>query len=228
MDSQTALKQLNDYRATAKSGEDIYKQTSQELGVGASQQRAQELRNLISGTEQALRGVESSVTGRTQGSLVTEAQRARLANIERAPIADQFNTQQGALSNEQNVYQNLLTEAGTRAGLTYGSQQDKLRSLESGYQLSLEEEFKRRQAEEQKRQFDAQLAQERSKAQKNTYDIQDLIARIMGTGKYANNQPNNTNTSGIPKLSIDYSRGLDLSKALTSGAFSGALGGLRF
>lgn len=187
MDSQSALNQLNDYRATTQGAGDIYKQQSQELGVGTSQQRAQELRNLVSGTEQALRGVESSVTGRTQGSLVTEAQRSRLANIERAPLADQFNTQQGALSNEQQTYQDLLSQAGQRTGLIYGSQQDRLKSLESGYNTSLEQEAQRRQEvlqreqmAQQQRQFEAELSQSKQSAAKNTYDIQSVIDQILG------------------------------------------------
>lgn len=207
MDSQSALKQLNDYRATTQGAGDIYKQQSDQLGVGASQQRAQELRNLVSGTEQALRGVESSVTGRTQGSLVTEAQRSRLANIERAPIADQFNTQQGALSNEQQTYQNLLGEAGNRAGLVYGSQQDRLKGLESGYQTALDTEYKQRQEAlqreqmaQQQRQFEEQLAVTKAGAQKNTYDVQALINQILGK--------TTSNTAARPPLSSILGTGL--------------------
>lgn len=228
MDSQTAYRELEQARKTATPASTFYKQSQEELGVNASRQRSQDLRSVIRNTEQALRGVEASVSGRTQGSLVTEAQRSRLANLERAPIAQQFTEQQGALSDEQATYRDLLSEAGTRAGLEYTTQADRLKGLESNYSLAVAQE----QAAEQRRQFEAQLALERDKARKqsgNTYDIQSVIDALMGRNQPV---PQQVPTGGvgtiIPKITIDKSRGLNLTKAMQSGAFSGSLGGLRF
>jgi hypothetical protein len=190
MDSRQALQQLQQFQSSRQPAQNYYQQAQQELGVGASQQRAQELRGLIRGTEQALRGVESSVSGRTQGSLVTEAQRGRLANLERQPIAEQFREQQGALSEEETIRQQLLGEAGQRAGFAYQSDADRMAALQQQYQNVLGQETaaeERRRFEEQMRfsreqeqRLAAEAAATRAAAQRSSIDIQSIIDSIRG------------------------------------------------
>lgn len=162
--------ELGSARGSARSAGSFYEESGQKLGLPAAQERQQRLRSVLRGTEQALRGVENSVTGRTQGSLVTEAQRARLANIERQPLSEQFREQQGALGEEQSLFQQLLSEAGQRAGLEYQSQQDRLGALERALGLASEEEQSglslfqaAQQAAEERRRFDEQTRLEREK-----------------------------------------------------------------
>lgn len=195
MNSEQALKQLQQAQGTQRSATDLYGQQSKQLGLPAAQQRQQELRQTIRGTEQALRGVESSVSGRTQGSLVTEAQRGRLAALERAPIAEQFGEQQRALTDEDALYRDLLAQAGQQSGLAYQSQQDKLSQLERQYGFATEREAeaeRRRQAEVAQQQWERQFAEDmrqfnaqQSAARAQTSDISKYLQGL--------NQPQATN-----------------------------------
>jgi hypothetical protein len=165
VDSQSALKELQTFQSGRKSAGDYYTAAQQELGVGSAQQRASDMRNLIRNTEGALKGVDASVSGRTQGSLVTEAQRSRLANLERQPLSEELGTLQGGYSDEMANYRDLVGQASTKAGLGYQSDQDRLASLEGNYnrlfgQEQAAEERRRYEADlvEKKRQFDTQQA----------------------------------------------------------------------
>lgn len=165
MDSNTALKQLQDFQSTRKGAGDYYNQAQQELGVGAAQQHANDLRGLIRNTETSLKAIPSSVAGRTSGSLVTDAQRNRLSALESQPIAQQLSEQQGSYSDEMQNYRDLLGQAGTRAGMSYQTDTDKANSLQQQYQnlfgaeqtRAAQEAAARQAAEEAKRwqqQFD--------------------------------------------------------------------------
>lgn len=168
MDSQTALKELQNYQSTSKNAGDYYNQAQQELGVGSAQQRANDMRTLIRNTETTLKGVDASVSGRTQGSLVTEAQRQRLANLERQPIAEELGALQGGYSDEMANYRDLLAQAGTKAGLGYQSQQDRLAALEGNYNRL----FGQEQAGEERRRYEADLAE-----RKRQFDEQQRASR---------------------------------------------------
>lgn len=175
MDSQTAYKELKTAQGQQRSAQDIYKTQATQLGVPAAQQRQQELREVLRGTETALKGVESSVTGRTQGGLVTEAQRSRLASLERAPLSEAFGEQQRALTDEQQIYRDLLGEAGQQSGLAYQSQQDRLAQLQQGYQAATERE----QAAEEKRRWEVQqaLARQQWEAQQQQWEKEFAASR---------------------------------------------------
>lgn len=221
MDSRQALQELQQFRSTRRPAQDYYSQAQQEVGTGAAQQRAQELRGLIRGTEQALRGVESSVSGRTQGSLVTEAQRSALANLERRPLGEQFREQQGALSEQDALYQNLLGEAGRRAGFAYQSDADRQSALQEQYNTLFAREEADRQAAEQRRQFEEQLrfsreqearlsreaAATRAAAQGGQYDISKILESLRsGQG-----------SSGAAMPDVRSATPVDVNRAFSSG-----------
>lgn len=92
--------QLSALDANKQSSADILNGAMAKYGVGDIQNRVSGLRTTLSNTETALNNVDPSVTGRTSNSLVTEAQRQRMVNQERAPIAAQYGDQTRALSNE--------------------------------------------------------------------------------------------------------------------------------
>lgn len=135
-----------------------YGEASKALGVDASQQRSQQLRSVLRGTEQALRGVESSVAGRTQGSLMSNAQRARMVALERQPIAEQFREQQGALSDEDAMLQSLLQQAAQRAGLGFEADRTRLGSFQGQFDTTVGSETEAARRALQRWMTDQQLA----------------------------------------------------------------------
>lgn len=157
MDSASALAELKQFQSGRKSAGDLYNQTQSELGVGDVKTRADDMRGLIRNTETALKGVGQAVAGRTRGQLVTEAQRARLANIERDPLAGQLSEQQSNYGEEMQNYRDLMGQAQTKAQLAYQSDADRLSALEGNYNKL----FSTEQANEAKRQWEAQQAEAR-------------------------------------------------------------------
>lgn len=188
MDSQTALKELQTFQGNRKSAGDYYTAAQQELGAGSAQQRANEMRGLIRNTETALKGVDASVSGRTQGSLVTEAQRARLANLERQPLAEQLGGLQSGYSDEMANYRDLVSQAGTKAGLQYQSDQDRLAALEGNYQRL----FGQEQAAEERRRYEADLAERKRQA-----DLSAKAARDAAFQASVNTQQDQVNWEKI-------------------------------
>ena len=108
---------------------DLYNQQTTNLGVGDVRGRVNSLNTTLLNTENALNQVDPSVTGRTQGSLVTEAQRNRLVNLERQPIAAQYGQQSNQLNTQQANLRDLLGQASNMSNLEMQGQQNKLQAL---------------------------------------------------------------------------------------------------
>lgn len=178
MDSNGALKQLQDFNATRKSAGDYYTDASNQLGVGAAQQQANDLRGTIRNTEAALKAVPASVSGRTQGSLVTEAQRARLQNIESDPIAQRLGEQNTQYGDQMTQYRDLLGQAQTRSGLAYQGDTDKARSLQDYYQNVLGQESATEEKRRWEEQFNYQRQQDAAKAAQMAAQTASLNSRI--------------------------------------------------
>jgi len=165
MDSQTALSELKNFQGTRKSSQDLFSQAQGELGVNDARTQQSNLQDIIRNTEKQLAGVGESVAGRTRGNLVTEAQRARLQNLEEIPISQNLGTQQGAYSDAAQNYRDLLSQATTQAGMMYQSDADRQAALEGNYnrlfgQETAAQEQSRWEAQqaENTRQFNEQLA----------------------------------------------------------------------
>lgn len=170
MNSQQALQELQNFQSTRRGAGDYYTQSQNELGVGAAQQQANDLRGLIRNTETSLKAVPDSVAGRTQGSLVTSAQRQRLQNLESAPIADQLSGYNRDYGERMADYRDLLGQAGTRAGLAYQTDTDKANALQKVYenifgreQYEAQQAAERARLAEQVRQFNEQMRREDAK-----------------------------------------------------------------
>lgn len=145
--SADIYKQLTDYDANRKSSVDVLNEAMSKYGVPEIRSRVSGLRTTLSNTESALNAVDPSVTGRTQGSLVTEAQRSKQVANERAPITEQYGQQSRALGNESANLSDQLQAAQLLAQNNI-SDYDKGRSALAdryGYALGAESEQRRRE-----------------------------------------------------------------------------------
>lgn len=158
--SQDALNQIVAYRNTIKDPSTILAEARNRYGIDSVNGRIQNLRGSITNTENLLNGVDASVTGRTSGTLTTEAQRQRIVANERQPISETLATQQSGLSNEQQNLTDLQGQAATDAQLTYGGQQDQLSYLKSIYDAL----FAKEQQDEAIRQFNENLKAQKAAA----------------------------------------------------------------
>lgn len=159
MDSATLTQQLKEAQDSAQNPLDIYEKSINDLGVGDVRQRVNSIRGTLLNTENLLNGVDSSVTGRTSGSLVTEAQRQRLVNLERQPLAQQYNSQQGALGNETANLSDLLGQASNRSNLISSGQQQKIGNLKDLLSVATQKEAQQRAQAEADRQYQLAMQQ---------------------------------------------------------------------
>jgi len=88
--SGQALQDLTNFQTSQKSPVDAYNEAVTQLGIPDVRTNVTGLRKQIADTTALLNALPDSVTGRTSGSLVTDAQRGRILGMERAPL-DQAN-----------------------------------------------------------------------------------------------------------------------------------------
>jgi acetyl/propionyl-CoA carboxylase alpha subunit len=159
MDSGSLLRQIQDYDSRRKNSVDVLNEAMGKYGVPEIRKRVSGLRTTLSNTESALNAVDPSVTGRTQGSLVTEAQRQRQVANERAPIAEQYGQQARALSDESaNLGEQL--QAAQLLAQNQVSDYDRGRSaLQAQYETQLAREAEERRRFEADRAFQLQQQQ---------------------------------------------------------------------
>jgi len=122
--------------------------------------RLSNYRRLVNNLSRSVEAVDPSVTGRTSGSFVTEAQRAALVNKERRPLLEDLSKQQQALGETQGEYS---LASGLASNLVSALQSED----ESRYQKVLDRYNAARAAEqaaEDKRQFEENLRLEQYKA----------------------------------------------------------------
>lgn len=149
--SAEALADIQSFNSSAQNPNDVLSAAESKYGVGQSRQRLVGLRSAIMGTEGALNAVDPSVTGRTSNSLVTEAQRSRMVANERAPIAEQYGQQQGALTNENASLADLQNQSAKEASMTLAGQDTKRSALQSLYDTLYKREQDAAAAEEARR-----------------------------------------------------------------------------
>ena len=157
--SAQALADIQSFDASRSNPSDVLAQAQNKYGTEQSRQRLVGLRSAIMGTEGMLNAVDPSVTGRTSGSLVTEAQRSRMVANERAPIAEQYSQQQGALTNENANLSDASSKAAQEAQLTLTGQDTKRNALQSLYDNLYKREQDAAAAQEAARQRAASEAQ---------------------------------------------------------------------
>jgi hypothetical protein len=182
---------------------DVYNKAMESLGLADARTRVVGLREQLMNTENLLRNVDASVSGRTMDSTVTESQRQRLVAGEQQPLASQVDIFGRALEGALGDYGMIQQEGKTQAELTFQGEQAKRDALKDRLEIAISRsnnaEDKRRwgvelerlkaQDAEAKRQFDLELAQRQSEFNANlTLENQKLAdartsaARSGGTG----------------------------------------------
>lgn len=165
MDSGTIAKQLQEYDAKRVTSADAINEALKQFGVPEIRNTVSGLRTTVANTTNALKNVDPSVTGRTSGSLVTEAQRQRQVVNERTPIAEQLGQQTGALGTQEQTLRDSLDQANTLASGRVRDWETGRTALQSRYDTAYKREqdaaeAARQQAalQEQIRQFNEQQA----------------------------------------------------------------------
>lgn len=170
--SATAYQSLQDFSKNMIDPTTALNQGQSQYGVQGLGGQVSALRTLTGNLQNSITNVDPSVTGRTQGGLVTEAQRQAIVNKERSPLVDQFNTTSGNLNNLNDQYSTAQNLASQYANALITGQTNKLSALDAQYKDALASEA----AIEQKRQFDVQAAAAAKAASANSgLDLRALL-----------------------------------------------------
>jgi len=141
MQPSTAIAQkLATYDANPVTSTDALNSALSQFGVPEIRNTVSGLRTAVTNTSNALNAVDPSVTGRTQGSLVTEAQREKQVANERAPIAGQLSDQTHALDQGQQDLTTALGQATTSATNKVNDYNAGRSNLESEYGMAYKTE----------------------------------------------------------------------------------------
>lgn len=187
--SQAALSQLQQIQQTSQNPNDILANQRQQLGYQGAQDTVTGLRGAINNTTKLLKQVAPSVMGRTGSSLVTNAQATKQISNEQAPISQTLTEQGTQLSDADRTATDINQKAQEAASGIYTGQQDKLSYAQNLYNTLYQREQAAQAAkqaeadrQEQIRQFNESLAQERaaSAAANKQFDY--------GVGQDANTQ----------------------------------------
>lgn len=131
--SSEALNELRAYQGSRRKSSDILQEQQTQLGLPSATQRQAGLRAAISNTENLIKAVDPSVTGRTSGSLVSEAQRTRLVGMERAPLDQAFQSQNQAYQGESDNVNELKRQALQGTQLSIADQDKQEQNMQGLY-----------------------------------------------------------------------------------------------
>lgn len=157
--SAAAYQSLQSFDQSRPSPQAVQDQAQQKYGVSGLGSQLDALRSMTGNLQTSIKNVDPSVTGRTQGSLVTEAARNAIVNNERAPLMDQLGTTNQNLSATQGDYDRATGLASNYANSILQNDQDTYGKLFGQYQTSLQAEQQAAADAEKKREFDASLAE---------------------------------------------------------------------
>lgn len=198
--SQAALANLQSYQAGSKTPDQLTQDANKQYGVDAAGQQVSGLRQAISKTTGLLKQVAPSVYGRTQNSLVTNAQATRQIGNETAPIQQDLQNLGTQYSDASSDYDKATSQASQQAQLGYQGQQGQLSYLQQIYQnLAAGEQSQRDEAFRQQQAVDSRSAASSGGASPSF----GALSSILGE-----------NTSG--QSSVQDHFGADLSKLLPS------------
>jgi hypothetical protein len=162
MDSAAALAQLQGFQGQAQNPNQYLANQRQQLGVNAAQDTVKGLRGAINNTTKLLQQVAPSVMGRTASSLVTSAQANKQVQNEQQPIAQSLENQGREYNQSSQDANELERQAAQAASGEYQGQQDRLSYMQNLYNTLYQKEEAARAAAEERRQFDAQMAELRA------------------------------------------------------------------
>lgn len=216
MDSATLAQQLSDYDKNKVTSTDALNSALTQYGVPEIRNTVSGLRTTLANTQNAYNAVDPSVTGRTQGSLVTEAQRSRQVANERAPIAGQISDQSKALGQNQQDLTDALGQAQTQAT-------NKVNDYNAG-RAALESQYTNAYTREQAASDLAEKQRESNLAAQNATDVAHIT--------YGNNggAPNTPAAPSAPQVFSQQRQGGGFNfqdaggKAISAGAYAAASG----
>ena len=174
--SQSALDQLRSFQGSRRKSTDVLRESENRLGLPQATQRQQGLRTAITNTENLIKAVEPSVSGRTGGSLVTEAQKTRLVGMERAPLDTAFGEQNRALEGE-NAMANELQRRALQESQLQIAEDDRQEQGMSGLYSTL---YQREQDAQAKAERDRAFAEEQSRARAAAAQSSSLASLLGG------------------------------------------------
>lgn len=159
MESSADLaRQLSEYDARRRSSVDVLNEAMGKYGVPELRSRVSGLRTTLTNTENALNAVDPSVTGRTQGSLVTEAQRTKQVANEQAPIAERYGQMSRSLGDATDNLSDQERAAQLLATSQLNDYETGRNALAGRYQLAVGREDEQRRREEADRDYRLQAA----------------------------------------------------------------------
>lgn len=193
MDTATLSKQITDLDAGYNPTQ-AYTNSLNQLGIADARTSVSSLSKAILDNTNLVNNVDSSVTGRTSGSLVTEAQRQRLVGAEKAPLVQAGSTLAGNLTTAQTRQSDIERQAQMESNLAGDTYKAKRQSLSD----QLTQAQNAQQQAEQKRQFDLTLQANKAKASSSASSKKSSADEILNYFKSANSQygaynPNSTN-----------------------------------
>lgn len=173
--SQAALANLQKFGSGMQSPAQMLDSARTSLGVQGAQERVSGLRGAIAQTTGLLNRVAPSVYGRTQNSLVTNAQADRMIANERQPIEKELGRESRDLDLASTDYNELNRQAESRAALEQAGQSGQLSFLQQVYQNMVAAE----QAQRDEAYRQAALNEQRAARAASTAGLQSTIQRLM-------------------------------------------------
>jgi acetyl/propionyl-CoA carboxylase alpha subunit len=140
MDSAGLAQKLAAYDAAPVTSASALNEALGKYGVPEIRTNVAGLRTTVANTTNALNNVDPSVTGRTSGSLVTEAQRSRLVNNERAPIASELQSESGNLNTQEQSLRDAMGMATGEADRKVADYTTGRNALQSQYDTTYKRE----------------------------------------------------------------------------------------
>lgn len=129
------------------SSSDVLSQAETQYGVPQLQTNVNNLRTLTGNLTNSIAAVDPSVTGRTAGTLTTEAQRGAIVDREQAPITAQLGTANTALGQASDDYNTADSNAKDAATATESDNQNKYNALLQTYNIANAREAAQAQAQ---------------------------------------------------------------------------------
>lgn len=130
------------------SSADVLTNAENQYGVPQLQTNVNNLRTLTGNLTNSIAAVDPSVTGRTAGTLTTEAQRGAIVDRERAPVVAQLGTANTALGQSTDDFNTANTNAKDAASATESDNQNKYNALLQTYNIANAREAAQAQAQQ--------------------------------------------------------------------------------
>lgn len=159
-----AYQTLQGFNSTRETPDAAISAGDTKYGVAGLGGQLDALRTITGNLQTSIKNVDPSVTGRTQGSLVTEAQRGAIVNNERAPLVDQYNTAQTNASDVGQQYNEATGLASNYANSLLTGDENKYNELFGQYTTLAGQEADAAKLAEQKREADLSASTARATA----------------------------------------------------------------